>query len=126
MKLRKLMFAITCSALSIYGLSSFVASDEESGGSGQLFNSPKSHANYPCPGVTVTCVIYYHNSQIISTNYSNGVITQGIAWGQSVTSQVTGTPTTYPAFNTTWIECLAELGLGCTACPPIKACTVGC
>ena len=122
MKLKKLMFATVCSALTIYGLSSFVSSGDDA----NLFNSPLTHAGYLCPAVTVTSTISYHNSEIVCITYSNGTMTQGTAWGQSVTSTSSGSPTTYPAFFASWRECLAEPGLGCTPCPPIKACTIGC
>ena len=101
---------------------SFVSSSEDDP---LLFDKPVSHS-YQCPAQTVTPTVYYHEASIVKTQYSNGLVLAGAAWGQSVTSIVTGTPTTYPAFTTHWVECLVEAGLGCTPCVPIKACVLGC
>jgi len=94
------------------------------GSGGPLFEKSVDHP-YACQATTVTYTTYYNGNTILYTKYSNGAIKGNAETNQTVTGTATGSMP-IKAFNTHWIECLSQLGLGCTPCVPIQACTVGC
>ena len=97
------------------------------GGDGGVFYTTVDHS-YNCPPQTVTSTVYYYQetSQVVKTVYSNGQIVLGAYSTQVSTGSYTTAPTTLPGFTSHWVECLKTLGLGCTPCTPIIACSLGC
>lgn len=113
------VFLVLGTAVGLF--SSFTSVDEE-----PIFDKSVSHGGYKCPGGSLTWTTSFHQTEVVSIQYSNGTVVQGSAYGQSVTSTTSGGPAVFSSFTVSWNECLHQLGLGCSPCLPFKACTTGC